>query len=265
MFHRKPSLIFRKQPLAVLPVFERLSPVKRFKLSAILAAALMASATISQAVLTGFTDYALGGTTASWDIFYGSNYQPVFNFPTGTAGNPILNSTEELNLNVVVNSYIPGPPTPSRKQATGPIDTDGSTIPGNRDQFYTFFSDVATWSILGYATGAMDTLIFQIAEIDVSALSMTNVMLNGSAVTPTFNDTTDVGTFTWSGLGLSSGDSFNITWNTNTHQSYDAFQIQTDVVVVPEPTAAGLLVASLGVWLIRRRQWRLGSSQGLDS
>lgn len=206
------------------------------------------------ATLADFADFQLGGVTASWDIFYGSNYLPVFQFQTGTAGNPIINSPEELTLRATVTTWQAGPPMPSNQQASGPIGSD-SSVPGNREQFYTFFAGNINWDITGEASATLNSVVFQARILTGSNTSISNLAFNN--ISPTamaFDSGTGVGTWQWTGLTLSSGDAYSFTWNTGTHTGFDAFQIQTGVV--PEPTTWALLLIA-GAAALARRRWTL--------
>jgi hypothetical protein len=232
--------------------------MKKMKFASFLAAALLSAVSVSHADLAGFTNHNLGGTTASWDIYYGPNYLPVFTFSTGTVGNPIVNSPGELDLVANVTSWQPGPPIPANGQATGPIDSNGSTIPGNREQFYTFFGSIA-WNVAGLNTTAMDTFTFQVGIESGSGGSLTNMTLNGIAPSSTgFDSGSGIGFWTWTGLGIAADSNFSLYWNTGNHIGLDAFQIQSDAILtaVPEPsvTAFGIGASVLALALLGRRK-----------
>ena len=217
----------------------------------LVATALGSTLVSSQATLLNFDDHALGGTTASWDIFYGGNYLPSFSYQTGTTGNPILDSPSNLTLNMQVVGFKPSFPSPN--YATGPLDSDGGTVPGNHEEFYTFFSSNGAWSINMTTLGEVDHIVFQIQEIDVDASALSAVFLNGIAGSMTFDTSTDVSTWEWTGLNLDAGSNVSLTWTTGQHASFDAFQLQVDAQAVPEPTVAALMVCSAAALVLRRR------------
>lgn len=212
----------------------------------------------AEATLANFTDYGLSSVKASWDIFYGANYLSVFEFESGTVGNPILNSVDPLELRATVTTWMPGPPGPSTQQATGPIGQGGlmAGVPGDREEFYTFFAGNINWDISGTVPVTWETFVLQMNVSTGSGSPVTNVQFNGTAATSSsFDSLTGYGVWEWSGLSLSGGDSFSVTWNTGTHTGFDAFQIQAGVV--PEPGVWALLaVAVLG--LVFRRVLRPG-------
>jgi len=212
---------------------------------------LQLSAYRCEATLVHFTDYNLEGVSGSWDIFYGANYLPVFEFPTGTTGNPMLDSTSELVLRATVTTWVAGSPAPFRQQATGPIGSD-SAIPGDRESFYTFFAGNINWDISGTAAAAWDTVILQ-ARIDGgSNSSMTNIRFNSLAATTSFDVGTGVGTWRWNGLSVSPGDAYGFTWQSGTHTGFDAFQVQMGVV--PEPATWALLGLGVAIVMLRRNR-----------
>lgn len=217
--------------------------------TAAVAAALLFPTRVS-ATLLDFTDYELGGTTASWDIFYGANYLPVFTFDTGTVGNPIINSLEPLTLRATVTTWMAGPPAPHRQQATGPIGNDNQ-IPGDREQFYTFFGNV-NWDITETWDASWNTFVFQARVATGSNTSMASVLFNGLAPTQSgFDTVTGVGTWRWDGLSLADDSTYALTWNTGTHTGLDAFQIQAGVI--PEPSTWALIALAGVAWIFRRR------------
>ncbi|GAB4173252.1 MAG: hypothetical protein Fur0032_12850 [Terrimicrobiaceae bacterium] len=214
------------------------------------------------ATLTNFTDYGLSSVKASWDIFYGANYLPVFEFEAGTAGNPILNYVDPLELRATVTTWMPGPPSPATQQATGPIGSGGlmAGVPGDREQFYTFFAGNIDWDITGTVPEAWETFVFQMNVSAGSGSSVTNVRLNGAeATSSSFDSGTGYGVWQWSGVGLGVGDSFSVTWNTGTHTGFDAFQIQAGVV--PEP-GVWAMIAIAGLGLVGKRILRSRRNHG---
>lgn len=221
------------------------------KLALSIATALVASAGLSQAVLTNFTDFNYGGNTASWDIFYGANYLPTFTFATGTVGNP-SDTAQAINLVAVNPGYVAGN---FGTYATGPLDSNGSTIPGNRELFYTFFANPVKFTITGLVTGTeLDNIAFQALVGIGSNGSITNVSLNNVAAA-TSGITSGVNFWTWNDLNLTQGSRFTLTFETNVqHIAFDAFQIQTDTTVVPEPSTYALIVIGLALVLVRFRK-----------
>ncbi len=227
---------------------------KHLSLSLALAAAsLVATPRCAEAVLTDFTDYGLSSINASWDIFYGANYLPVFSFASGTAGNPILNTLDTVSLRATVTTWTAGPPMPSNQQATGPIGTD-NMIPGDREQFYTFFGNVA-WDITDTTDALWNSFVFQAKVSTGSNTSLSNVLFNGlTATSSSFNETTSVGTWRWDSLNLASGSNYALTWATGTHTGIDAYQIQAGVI--PEPSVYALLTLTAGFLLFRKLRRR---------
>ncbi len=218
----------------------------------ITAAVLGATLASSQAALTNFYNYDLGGATASWDIFAGANYLPAFSFSTADAGNSISGYAGNLTLNVVNPGHIPGN-FPS--YASGPIGSD-SVVPGDRQTFYTFFAGLTNWSITGIAGAATSSVVFQVQDAG-GAGGMNNMTLNGIAAQVYANPSTLVTTYTWSGLDLDAGDSYSLTWtNNNAHSAFDAFQLQTGNGAVPEPSAFLMAGASVLGFISRRKRNR---------
>jgi len=229
--------------------------LKRLIVGAVSCVALLQlSASRCEATLVHFTDYNLGGVSGSWDIFYGVNYLPVFEFETGTIGNPMLGSPSELVLRATVTTWVAGPPAPFRQQATGPLGSD-SAIPGDRESFYTFFAGNINWDISGTAAAAWDTVILQ-ARIDGNSnSSMTNIRFNSlAAATTSFDVGTSVGTWRWNGLSVSLGDAYGFTWQSATHAGFDAFQVQMGVVPVPEPATWALLGLGVAIMMLRKNR-----------
>lgn len=211
------------------------------------------SITSAHASLSGFTDFEYGGTTASWDIFYGPNRVKNFIFDTGTVGNPD-NSPSPFYLKAEVPGWVVNDPF---TKASGPTDTDGATIPGNRDLFYTFMAETVKFTLTGYVTGAvMDNFSFQSLLASGSGGGITNVLLNGFSADFEDVNENDVNFWTWSELNLIQGSAFTLTFETDTqHSALDAFQIQTDTQAVPEPSTYALLaMGGLGLFFYRIRK-----------
>lgn len=217
-----------------------------------------ASVLPSQASLINFQDFSLGGVTASWDTFYGPNYQQTFNFVTTGAGNSVSGTTENFMIRAFNPGHIPGPPSPANGQATGPIDTDGATRPGNRDLFYTFFATTVKFSLHG-TVGVGQTLsdfVFQAHVAAGSAGGISNILLNNvEADDSGVSGVGNVGFWEWDTLNLVEGDHFTLTWETTTqHSALDSFQIQTDAGVVPEPSTYALLGLGLLTLVVLKRR-----------
>lgn len=214
----------------------------------IILGAIAASAVSSQAAVTNFIDHNLGGITATWDIFAGANRIPSWMFSTVDSGNSIEGYHSDLNLSATVPGYVAGS---SMTQATGPIDSDGSTPGGDRQLFYTFFGAVS-WNVSATAEEATDTVILLIQNVQGSAGSTSNVTLNGVTATGT-TDANRVTTYRWDNLSISSGDAINLTWATNTpHSVFDAFQLQTGTI--PEPS--GMVLAGVSLLGLAARRSR---------
>ncbi len=223
-----------------------------FKKLAVMAALSLTTGS-AQASLAGFTDFGYtGGTTASWDIFYGPNRVKNFSFETGTAGNPD-DSAKPFLLNANVPGWVSNVPF---SKATGPIDTDGITIPGNRELFYTFFATTVKFTIYGLVTGTeMDDFAFQTLVAPGSGGAITNVQLNGMDAEVEDVNENDVNYWTWSSLNLAQGSTFQLTFEANTiHSAFDAFQIQTSTEAIPEPSTYALMALGLIVVLYRARK-----------
>lgn len=206
----------------------------------------------SRAALTAFTDFSLGGTTAGWDIFYGSNYLPTFIFSTGTAGNPITGSSDNLALIAENPGYMGGN---FSTYATGPTGSDNN-VPGDRETFYTFFASEMNFSINGAVADGetLNSFVFQSLNSSGSAGGLSNVLLNGVAADTSGTNLDGVDYWTWSDLNLTSGTTFSLSFDTlNAHTGLDAMQIQTDVEVVPEPSTYMLIALGLGVAFGLRR------------
>lgn len=216
------------------------------------------------ATLTDFTDFGYGGLKASWDIFGGPNFLPVFTYATGTPGNPMINTLSPLTLRATVTTWTPGPPQPQNQQAIGPTGSNFEA-PGDRELFYTYFGNV-NWDISGTTGGLWPGAVLQVKIIPSGNpfdpndptfvnvnTALQNVRLNGVAPTATNYDlTTSVGTWTWEGLNIASGSNYAFTWTTGTHVAIDAVQLQ----VIPEPGTLGLLALAAGSLLVLRRKRR---------
>lgn len=228
----------------------------KFIRTSLICIGLLSSTMLSQATLVNFTDYGLGGTTASWDIYAGDNYLQEFTYSTGDSGNSISGYTGNLDLKATVNSWQAGPPNPANTQATGPIGSDGSggigggggSIPGDREFFYTFYgSPPGTpmgYSITGTLASDADTIVFQFQNATGSNGGLSNMTFNSISAAGSTNTGTLVTTWEWTGLNLSMGDTFTFAWQSLAdHSVFDAFQIQMGTI--PEPNSAALVGISL--------------------
>jgi len=252
---RKEAQIFRKLPLAGKQSgWHTASMIKRNAMS-LFAALMVAGAGISHATLTDFVDYDLGGYTSSWDTFSSGNYLKNFSYQTGTSGTP---STSEapMTLNATVPGWAAGG---FSTWATGPLDSNGSTVGGNQDLFYTFFASSVLWNIGGTVNSdePLTEFVFQAKVASGSAGGLTNVLLNGvSESSSDFDAATNVYTWTWTDLNYSKGAFYNLTWDTDTqHSVIDSYQVQADAQAVPEPTTWALMALALGavLWMKRGR------------
>lgn len=154
------------------------------------------------------------------------------------------------------------PSFPGANYATGPLGSDGGSVgdAGDREQFYTFMSSNGAWSMNMAAVQDVSQVIFQVQEISdeqdpLETSVIPAIFLNGIAGTLSFDTDTFVSTWTWTGLDVDAGSGLSLTWNTGQHQGFEAFQLQTDGQVIPEPTAAALVACS-GLALILRRRTR---------
>jgi len=220
-----------------------------FKFTIILGA-LAASALSSQAASINFTNYNLGGVTASWDVFAGGNRLPSWSFSTADAGNSIQGYAGDLALVATVPGYTAGN---FMSYSTGPIDSDGSTIPGDRQMFYTLFGAV-NWTVSAVAQEAMTTVVLQVQNYAGSAGGVSNMTLNGITATGT-TDAALVTTYAWEGLNIAAGDALNVAWSTATaHSVFDGFQLQTGTGAIPEPSALLLVGGSVLGMAFRRKR-----------
>ena len=216
-------------------------------------AALGAAVASSQAALTNFTGYGLSGTTASWDVFAGANYLQAFSFSTVDTGNSITGYTGDLTLNATIPGWVS---SSMFTKATGPTGSDGSTIPGNRELFYTFFASQVNWGISGAVEENTATVVLQFQNTSGSAGGLSNMTLNGIPAIGSTDPTTLVTTYSWSDLDLETGDAFALAWTNNSqHSAFDAFQLQTGNGAVPEPSALVLAgISMLGLTARRKRR-----------
>ena len=224
--------------------------MKKSLLGSLFTAAVLCTSGLSHATLDGFDDYELGGTTASWDIFYGPSYQTTFNFTTGSAGNP-LDSEYDENFTLTASK--------TGGVATGPSGTSmGEPPPGNRDMFYTLFATNVTFTIWGMV-GEGETLnnfVLQISQIPGAPAGLQNVKFNGLSTVNFGANVNGVNYWGWSGLGLQAGQSFKISFDLpDNHNNIDAVQIQMDAQSIPEPSTWMLigLGSAFALWSTRRR------------
>jgi len=221
--------------------------MKKSLLGSLFTAAVLCTSSLSHAALTNFTDYNLGGTTASWDIFYGPNYEPVFNFTTGTPSNPLDSDyDEEFTLTASVTGTATGPagPTPP--------------APGNREYFYTFFATSVKFTIWGMVGEGetLDNFALQILQASGGQGGISNIQFNGAYADVSGVNGSSVQYWTWGDLGLQAGESFKISFEMNTeHSNLDAVQIQMDAQAIPEPSTSLLLGigTAFALWNTRRR------------
>lgn len=236
--------------------------MKKSLLGSLFTAAVLCTSSLSHASLDGFDDYDLGGTTASWDIFYGIKYQPNYSFETGTAGNAVVNGLgENFILGVSVNSFIPGVTpwqhNPANGVATGPIEPISGN-PNSGEKFYTYNATSVTFTIYGMVGEGetLDVFVFQVFQDAAGAGGLSNVKFNNSSTLNTSVNGNGVQYWIWSGLGLQENTSFQLTFELNTqHSNIEALQIQMDAQAVPEPSTWMLigLGSALVLWNTRRR------------
>lgn len=194
---------------------------------------------------SGLTNYAVSpGSISLWDVFPGANYQPGYTF---------VAIGEPLSLNVT-----------NAGTASGPVDADGGTVPGNRDQYYTFFATSA-FNIADTADTNLQTVVLQAKYQPGGGGGLLNVLFNGSTASSVVTGLafTDPGTdyqrqittWTWENINVSQGQAINLAWEMGVHSTFDA--VQLDLVAVPEPgTLAFLAVGTAALLGLARRRSR---------
>jgi len=209
--------------------------------------------------LSNFTDYQLGGVSASFDIWYGDNYLQQFSYDSGTAGNPLLGSQSTITLIADVPNWVDsGPASPAAPQfgnATGPIGSGGlqAGVPGNREQFYTLWGNPVDFSIAGATETPWETVALQ---LNGSAIS--NPLLNGLAPTSfTYDEDSEYGVAMWQGLGYAQGTNYSLNWSAGgQHHAYDALQLQAGPQAIPEPATIALVLLGAAVFTFYRLRRR---------
>jgi len=191
-----------------------------------------------------------GSMISLWDVLPGANYQSSYSF--AAVG-------DALTLDAINTGTV-----------TGPVDADGGTVPGDHDQYYTFFGTTA-FSIAGNALADTTTIYLQAKYQTGGEESFLNVLFNGLAPTSEIVGTafmdpgTDydrqISTWVWEGVDLSAGDAFEVSWSMGTHSVFDA--VQLDLVAVPEGSTWVLLVIGAGAFFLLRI-WRNRPQGGLD-
>ncbi|TLD72604.1 PEP-CTERM sorting domain-containing protein [Phragmitibacter flavus] len=222
-------------------------------LAIVVSAVLLSTAGRTQAAISAFTNYGYtGGTTASWDLFAGGNYQPSYAFASGIPGNP---STNNVTIGLTASAtpgqtYHPGNPAPANP--FGPTNAN--------ETFYTLWSRTQFSMVLTVASGTLTDLAFQ-GLTTAGGFGGDGVLLNGLAaspenVVPITTDSAVVGIgYSWSNLNFTAGQTITLTWfNSEAHTGYEAFQLQTNAAVVPEPSRLMLGGLALGALFMRRRR-----------
>jgi hypothetical protein len=196
----------------------------------------VSAAKSSFADLAKFTNFNLSGPTVGWDTFTGTTYQGAYSYTV--AG---------LKLDIVNPGHLNGPMNRG-VQMTGPLAPTG-------DMFYTFNAAKVNFSITGTALTGINRLVLQ-GQLAPGGLSdMTNISLSNSAATSTGTNADGVKFWSWDNLAINPGEQFTFTWETGMHTALDAFQVQSNVAAVPEPTSMLLMgAAGVGGLLLKRRR-----------
>jgi hypothetical protein len=224
--------------------------MKKQSFAAFIATALIATATLSHATLAGMpsTD---GTLFATFDVFPSANF-------TGAA--PTQSDTG-LFTATLDNAFTGG---------------QGGVLTGSGDRLYSGVLGPGTPSAFnltfdGIAAGTISTLSLQLkytapsvgAAADFFTVSLTGV---GSGGTPAFLGTVTEGAntfsvyqWTWTGLNITSGSSFEITANSFAdHVSLDTARVtNTAAEAIPEPSTYALIVLGLGAVVIASRARRI--------
>lgn len=227
--------------------------MKKQSFAAFIATALIATATLSHASLVGMpsTD---GTLFATFDSF------PVVTPPNSTnfTGLAPTQSDTGLFAGTLGNTFTPGP----------------GMILGGGERLYSGYQATPSAFALtfsGIASGTISTLSVQLkytapsvgTSADFFTVSLTGV---GSAGSPIFLGSTTEGSntfgiyqWTWTGLNITSGSSFEITANsTADHVSLDVARVtNTAAQAIPEPSTYALIVLGLGAVVIASRARRI--------
>lgn len=244
-------------------------------LKTLLAAATIAAAGVANASPLGYTDWSAGlGSNASWalwDVFPSGGMGAFGPTAASFSGRSADAGTSGAALN---GSFIGGGPGAL-------LLPDG---PGNANSLIYTGGASITFSLEAVTTTTLDTFVLQIKQngkngevMDSSGLTsyfspkINGVAFSNSIVGTAFADpisaeTSDwvITTWTWSGLGLGSGDAFNLTFSGNfSHKAIDGIRIDSNgqLLAVPEPSTYALIGLGLGavLWSFRRRSTQVSA------